>query len=207
MDSNFFEHIKSNSESYQEFRKRYLNAIEQTNLIFDDPQMAERHEFTKLNYHRINRLEKTYSPSEEIKTIIEQIKEPQHWLIISTAWCGDSAQNIPALVKIAELQPLIKLYIVERDEHPEIMDAFLTDGKRSIPKLIAFDDSGRELFNWGSRPAPAQQLVMELKSQGAEKKEWEEKLHLWYARDKGKTLESEIIPLLQKTLQLKETLQ
>jgi hypothetical protein len=97
---------------------------------------------------------------------------------------------------MAGANPLIDVKLIERDENLEIMDEFLTDGKRSIPKLIAIDNNGEILFTWGSRPAAAQALVRNAIDTGVEKKVWEEQLHLWYARNKGIDLGQEIINLL-----------
>jgi len=85
------------------------------------------------------------------------------------------------------------LRIILRDSNLDIMDLYLTDGKsRSIPKLVAFDEQGNELFQWGARPRQAQELVNRLRSEGMSKEIFLEQLHLWYGRDRGKSLESEL---------------
>jgi hypothetical protein len=76
------------------------------------------------------------------------------------------------------------------------MDHYLTNGTRSIPKLIAFDENGTELFQWGPRPKAAANLVSELKVSDISSPELYEKLHLWYGRDRGKTIEQELIELI-----------
>jgi hypothetical protein len=119
-------------------------------------------------------------------------------MVISEAWCGDSAQNLPYIAKIAECNPLINLRIILRDSNLDIMDLYLADGKsRSIPKLVAFDEDGNELFQWGARPKEAQELVTRLKNEGMEKEKFLEQLHLWYGRDRGRTLENELKIILE----------
>jgi hypothetical protein len=46
------------------------------------------------------------------------------------------------------------------------MDAYLTNGGRSIPKLICLDKSGKEIFTWGPRPEVIQEVMNRLKSEG-----------------------------------------
>ena len=97
------------------------------------------------------------------------------------------------------MNELIELKIIYRDIHPEIMDAYLTEGKRAIPVLVAFDRTGRELFRWGPRPKPAAALVRESQARGLPKTEFYPKLHLWYGRDRGKTVSEEFMELLQQS--------
>jgi len=136
-----------------------------------------------------------------------QISSPTTWLVITEGWCGDAAQNLPFLNKMAELNPNITLKLVLRDEHPELMDEFLTNGGRSIPKVIGLDESLNVLGSWGPKPIPMQKEFLENKvSQERTGKEFTEYLHLWYAKDKGLTLQNEILAILdvwkQKQLSL-----
>jgi len=118
-------------------------------------------------------------------------------MIITETWCGDSAQSIPILAKAASLNDKINLRIVLRDENLNIMDSYLTNGSRSIPKLVAFDENDNELFQWGPRPQQAQNLMLKMKNDGAPKDEMNKQLHLWYAKDRGNEIEKELIELLK----------
>jgi len=111
------------------------------------------------------------------------------------------SQNLPYIVKIAELNPLINLRILFRDQNLDVMDLYLTNGRaRSIPKLVAFDENGNELFRWGPRPKAAQEVVDQAIQNGIDKNQYLEKLHLWYSDDKGRTLEKEFSILLHNLL-------
>lgn len=154
-------------------------------------------EYTKLNVQRMKRIIKSYSPSVEIKDVVAQISEKQIWMVITEDWCGDSAQNLPYIYLISKLNSNIVLRIIERDVNLDIMDLYLTNGGRSIPKLVAFDDNMNELFQWGARPQEAQDMFMKMKSEGIEKDKLVEQLHLWYGRNRGKALESEFVDLLK----------
>ena len=154
--------------------------------------------YTKLNLQRMQRWDKTVQPDDELVALLKNA-QPQIWWMINEAWCGDAAQTLPAIAKVlvASGGP-VELRIIMRDENLAIMDNYLTNGGRSIPKLIATDLDGHELFNWGPRPAAAQKLMMDWKQNPSGKTfdEIEKELHLWYAKDKGQSVQDELRLLL-----------
>ncbi len=159
--------------------------------------------YTRMCLQRMVRWNKTSKVSEELKQLLLQVNQSQVWLIITEAWCGDGAQSIPHLAKLADLNPLIMLKIVLRDEHPDLMDAYLTNGARSIPKLVAMAaDLQVELFTWGPKPKYLldRHAAFKQNSEGLTYPEFLEEIHLWYAKNKHKDLESEIYPLISSTL-------
>ena len=157
-------------------------------------------EYTKLNIARTQRIHKTFSINPVLKKAIETIRHTYRWVVLTEAWCGDSAQNLPVIVEIAKLNPdKIKLYILLRDENAELMDNYLTKGARAIPKLIAVNEtSGKEAFIWGPRPVHAQQLLTAWRNnpEGKSWDEFEKELHGWYAKDKTQSLQHEFIQIL-----------
>lgn len=185
--------------TYEEFVETSKKMLESA----DDSQMDEDEkshlQYTKLNIHRSERIEKTYKVDEELSKAVKAITQPQLWMVLTEDWCGDSAQNLPYIAKIAAANSLINLRILLRDENLDIMDLYLTNGKsRSIPKLVAFDEEGKELFQWGPRPKDGQEFFDKAKADGLPKSEFIEKLHLWYAKNKGKNLEDEFKEILLK---------
>jgi hypothetical protein len=152
--------------------------------------------FYPLNLQRTRRILKTYTVSDRLRSVVSAVGQPQLWMVLTEPWCGDSAQTLPYIACIAGVNPLIELRILLRDEHPEVMEQYLTGGTRSIPRLVAFDTSGRELFTWGSRPRSAARLFQSIRASGEPKEKALEELHRWYGANKGKELESEFIELL-----------
>jgi hypothetical protein len=151
--------------------------------------------FTKLNLHRMERIEKTIEVEESVKNVLSDVPYSFLWLVLAESWCGDCAQNLPVISKIADISGgRIQLKIFIREEHPELMNAYLTNGAMSIPKLICLRaDSLKVMGVWGPRPKPAQNIFANYK-QNPEGRTWddyENELHLWYARDKSKTLQAE----------------
>ncbi len=184
--------------SYSEYVKRTELEISDSKCDGLTPQELKRLNIKSLNLQRGNRIARTYKPAEELIRVLNEINEKQLWMVITENWCGDSAQNLPYIAVMAAQNPLIDLKIVLRDINPDIMDQFLTNGTRSIPILAAFSQDGEELFRWGPRPAYAVNLISCWKSEGMEKSEWTEKLHFWYAKNKGCELEKEFIDLMVK---------
>ncbi|MBI5727664.1 MAG: thioredoxin family protein [Ignavibacteriales bacterium] len=188
--------LKAKALTYGQYKDKLQNYIATTDESTLAADAKEKYGFIKLNLVRMARIDKIYTPSDTLIKLLSGIQEPQYWMILTMGPCGDSAQNIPHFVKMAETNSNIEILLLERDANLEIMDAYLTDGKRSVPKVAAFSANGEELFTWGSRPKEAQEVVSTAINAGLTKAEWEPKLHLWYARDKGMTLEKEVTALL-----------
>lgn len=161
-------------------------------------QSDEMYQYARLNRQRMSRLERTVELDPNAADTLGRLDADQYWLVITEGWCGDAAQNIPIIEKLAAANDGIETRYILRDEHPELIDQFLTNGARSIPVLIAVDKASfRVLGRWGSRPNPAQELFSNLKSSGFEKAEINEKLQRWYNDDRGRSLQSEIADLAQ----------
>ncbi len=153
--------------------------------------------YGKLNRQRMQRLEKTVVIGEELRKVMKNVTRQMTWLIITEGWCGDAAQNIPVIEKIAAESDKIKSLYILRDENLDLMDRFLTNGARSIPKLIAIDAETYEILgSWGPRPAAGQQLFEELKANGVEKSEIMEGLQRWYNADKTASIQQEFALLV-----------
>lgn len=153
---------------------------------------------TRMNVQRMKRLDKTAQLQPDLLAHLKGISQAQTWLVISEAWCGDAAQNLPYLQLVAAASEKIELKIVLRDEHLELMDRFLTAGGRSIPKLILLHANTNEvLADWGPRPAAAQTLYLDLKAQQLPYMEASTQLHKWYADNKGLDLQAELLSILK----------
>lgn len=201
MEKFFEEKRPHNGMTYDEYKSYFESKINSELPAKADDAAKEIHEYTKLNYQRSQRIEKSYNVSDELKAAVKSAKEKQLWMVITEAWCGDSAQTLPYIGKIASHNTGIDLRILLRDENPDIMDLYLTNGTRSIPKLVAFDEEGNELFTWGPRPKEAQKLINQWKSEGIVKPELYEKLHLWYGRNRGRELEEEFLEIFSNVEQ------
>lgn len=160
--------------------------------------------YTKMNGVRMKRLDKTTKLTDDSINLLSQIDQPQTWLVLTEAWCGDAAQVLPVMNKFAEANINIDLKLIMRDEHLDIMDAFLSNGSRSIPKLIVIDQQGEEvLATWGPRPAEVQKMVMDGKLESMKIEDKEERkafndevkvdVQRWYIKDKTIQIQQELL--------------
>lgn len=153
--------------------------------------------YAMLNQRRMKKWDKIGKITAELQQKISEIKQPTIWLVLTEGWCGDAAQNLPFINKMAELNPNIELKFILRDENLDLMDEFLTNGGRSIPKLIALNKTLDVLGSWGPKPEPMlKEFIQNKVTQEKSGKEFTEYLHLWYAKDKGLTLQNEFLAIL-----------
>jgi hypothetical protein len=161
-------------------------------------QSPEMLDYAHLNDHRMDRVEKRFQMLPALQEKLDLLSEPLHWLVLSEGWCGDAAQNLPALEKIAEhSHGKIHLRVLLRDENPALMDQWLTNGGRSIPKLIQLNTAFEVTGSWGPRPAEAQIMVNEARAGGEDHHTYAERVHKWYAHNNSAELQGEILELLK----------
>ncbi|WP_274474062.1 thioredoxin family protein [Mangrovimonas aestuarii] len=183
--------------SYSEYRELVKTLVENKSTTGNDQSEAMVN-YTVLSNRRMKRWDKTIKLSDEIKETISNIDVNQAWLLITESWCGDAAHVVPVINAVAELNSGIDLKLVLRDENEALMDNFLTNGGRSIPKLIAIDNKTGEVINtYGPRPSTATQMVDDFKIEhGSLTADFKEDLQRWYNADKGQTTVDDLVRLL-----------
>lgn len=200
MDRDFLNTLRSDGLTWDE----YLIAMDQAAAMDPDgldEEDAEKLEFSKLNLHRTARIGRTWKPSDELAGLLARLERPQTWMVLTETWCGDSAQCLPMIAIMAEAAPEVTLRLMIRDDNLDVMDRYLTDGKRAIPLLVAYDDDGNKRFRWGARPAEAQAVITQALAEGLEKPDRLERLHLFYGRNRGRALDAEFVELLTRYLE------
>lgn len=183
----------------------YLEGIE--NELANEPTNEEEkmiYDYTKLNAARIKRLDRTQKISQEAQDIIKAISKNLYWIVITEGWCGDAAHTVPVLNKLQELNPNIEMKIILRDENLELMDRYLTNGGRSIPKLIVYNPETEEVLGtWGPRPTGATKLMEDYRAEhGVIDDVVKEQLQVWYNKDKGTGVINDIINLHESVMNL-----
>jgi hypothetical protein len=154
--------------------------------------------YTLLNHKRMNRWDKRLVLPSDLKKILASKKHPHIWLVLTESWCGDAAPVLPVMSAFAAESPCLELRISQRDEHPLLMDRFLTDGARSIPKLLVVEPNTYKVIkSWGPRPEEARRRVAEFKAlHGSLTMEFRESLQKWYNLDRGGQTIRELARLL-----------
>lgn len=156
--------------------------------------------YTQLNAQRMKRWMKTAEISPAVEEKIKAIKKSQKWTVLTEAWCGDAAHAFMFLKKMSDLNDKITFEWKLRDENLDLMDQHLTNGGRSIPKLIVKDMEGNDLFNWGPRPKFMQDAYLKMKAEKTADEHIKIELQRMYNEDKGQTIQKEIGDLIVKTL-------
>jgi hypothetical protein len=186
------------SYSYQEYRN-HVSELVKLGKTTGHEQTPDLVHYTELNEARLHRLDKTMVVIDEVKEVLEKNTKNYLWLVISEGWCGDAAQILPIINKMALISDTIELKIVLRDDHEALMKLFLTNGTKSIPKLVIIDAEKFEVVNhFGPRPEGAKQLILDYKAQhGIVDEQAKIDLQKWYLNDKGISSQKEIMSLLK----------
>jgi len=150
----------------------------------------------------MHRLDKTIEVTPEVKAKLQNLDKKYIWLVLSEGWCGDAAQIVPVIHKMAEVTDKVELKIALRDDNDALMQHFLTNGGKAIPKLILLDAETLEVVaDWGPRPHDAKQLILDYKAaHGIVDETAKIELQKWYLHDKGISIQNEIVELHENIL-------
>lgn len=168
-----------------------LNRSEQI-YPYDNPDYVN---YVKMNLSRTNRWIKSDILNPALIERIKSIQTPQEWIVITEPWCGDAAHNVPVLALLSEHNPLIEFKIELRDNGENMIDNYLTNGGKSIPKLIVRDENGNDLFTWGPRPQACQEIYYEFKDSNLPILEKHKRIQTWYSKDKCVSIQEELLEL------------
>ncbi|MFN8417470.1 MAG: thioredoxin family protein [Cytophagaceae bacterium] len=201
MPYSFTAELIKSGMTYTDYLELFENLVARQATTGPDqsPAMVE---YTKMNLTRSNRMNKVTMIPDSIKEFVQSITTPLYFILITEPWCGDAAHSVPGIAALAKQNPLIDFRVFLRDEHPEVMNHYLTNGGKAIPILVVLrQDNLEELFHWGPRPIEAQEIVMSYKKKGDFKKEdMVNDVFKWYNQDKNLTLMDEIAASLKITL-------
>lgn len=185
------------STTYQEYRD-LVHELSQKDLSTGPTQTEALANYTGLNNARMRRLDKTIKISEETQTLFTNYSKNVTWLVLTESWCGDAAQSMPVINKLANIAPHVEMKVALRDENVELMQHFLTNGGMSIPKLIAIDNASKVVLGeWGPRPTVATKMVADYKeAHGGLTPEFKQDLQVWYTKDKGQAIIDDLEKIL-----------
>jgi hypothetical protein len=186
-----------NSYTYLEYKKIVSDLLSEGKSTGMEQSENLLH-YSTLNETRLKRLDKTITVPEEISLKLKDLESEYIWLVIAEGWCGDAAQILPILNKMALESNKIDLKVVFRDLNGDIMSQFLTNGARAIPKLLIIDKAtGKVCNHWGPRPKGASDLISNYKEQfGIVDEEAKTQLQMWYLHDKGLSVQNEVLEMM-----------
>lgn len=185
--------------SYASYRQLIDEALAQGRTT--GPQQSEAlTAYTTLNVQRMSRLDKTVKLLPELTAAAANLTDKYIWLLITEGWCGDAAQLVPVIEAVAQASAgHLRTAYVLRDDNLDLADQYLTNGTRSIPKLVVLRaDTLTEVLHWGPRPAGAQALLTRLKAEGMAHDDYVREIHAWYAHDRTQATQRELLALVQQ---------
>lgn len=202
--------ILKKSIGYEEYHAMMEGILSQSHYLALKNIETDTHD-TRLNLIKMERLDKTARMTAQTRLQIAAVRSPLIWLTLTEFWCGDAAQIIPTIQKMSTLSDKIEHRLVFRDQEPELMDAFLTNGTRSIPLTIILEkESLKVLGHWGPRPQELQAFILEnLQALGKIKDEqvyknsnaeFLTKVQRWYAKDKTYSTQKEFLEMLKEAI-------
>ena len=187
-----------NSHPYLEYKKLVSDLLLE-NKSTGREQSEDLTHYSSLNETRMHRLDKTIKITDENKQKLKDLKGEYIWLVISEGWCGDAAQLLPIVDKMATESGKIEVRIVLRDENEDFMKLFLTNKSKSIPIVVIINkETGSVIGKWGPRPKGALTLIENYKKEfGVIDETVKTDLQMWYLHDKWLSTQDEIIALMQ----------
>lgn len=192
------------SLSYESYSDLVHTLLEQGKTTGNDQSQAMI-DYTRLNAQRMKRLNKTTELLPNSVEIIKNLGRKIIWLTITEAWCGDASQIVPVVEKIAAASEGNILHrLILRDQYPQIMDMFLTNGTKSIPKIIILDAQTLEVMGvWGPRPEAIQEKVVAFKKNPTGTfADIKELVQRWYNEDKTVSVQTELLTATVESLKV-----
>ena len=186
------------STSYTTFRNLVRDLLENGKSTGPNQSDALLN-YSMLNDKRMARLDKKIKLSETTIERLNNVKKAQTWLLITEGWCGDAAHILPVMNKMSAENENINLKVILRDENPELINQFLTNGSMSIPKLVVLDTNDKVVSSWGPRPSIASKMVVDYKEKhGGLDSDFKKDLQLWYNKNKGVNIQEDLLAFLEK---------
>ncbi len=196
---NLLHHSYASLEEYMQ--EEFVKNIEELKTEFSNLEDSQMKQLANLKNNAIamNQIYKQYSVSDKLKAITTVFTKPLDVFIILENWCGSSAVNVPYIVKIVETLPNVKINFVTRDKNLQFMDLYLTNEKRSIPKVIGFHENKTEAFVWGPNSKMQEAYSQKMEKQNLDYNEYIKQMRLWFKTTNAVAIETDFIEIF-KTL-------
>ncbi len=111
------------------------------------------------NRERMEQSEARVVLDPEAVRFFRSLPRPLKVLVLAEDWCGDVIANLPVLGVLAREAGTLDVRILYRDENPDLMERWLSQGKyQSIPVFVFYDETFHELGHWIERPASVTDL-------------------------------------------------
>ena len=182
-----------NIDQYQSFFEKVA-----TKEVIEAPYDDEFYfNYTEANFKRRASVAKKVELNKKLYNELDNTTSAWTWVLITEPWCGD-ASFIQPIIEAICLAGEIDLKIALRDKQEDIMNAYLTNGGKSIPKLVVLDKDLKELFTWGPRPVELQKEIQNLLKNNGTTDEKLKLAHQWYRKYGNEAVQQELLDLIKK---------
>ena len=191
-----YKELYDKSMSYEEYEELFERLFNEKRTTGKE-QKESLINYVQLNWQRNKRVKKKYIPSEDLIQRINSTQKKSTIFVITEPWCGDSVFSLTPLGNIKETGADIDVRVILRDQEEDVINNYLTNGSKSIPKMLVFKNE-KEVATWGPRPKALLDFVQEYKSkEGFSKEELSKEIQLWYNKDKGEQVFSELEEMIK----------
>ena len=139
------------------------------------------------------------SPGLTPETLAKARQIPGSWrlLVVAEDYCGDSANTVPYVARLAEALDNLDLRVVDSRAGAGVMDAFRTpDGRGATPTMVLLNDQGEPAGCLVEQPQPLQTWWLG-EARGIEDDEERfNRKYAWYAEDAGSSTTAEIVEIM-----------
>ena len=118
------------------------------------------------NRARMETLRRELELEPQVTGFLAALPRRVYVVAIAEDWCGDVRRHVPVLQRLAQAAPELEVRYIAREQHPDVLARFLTNGGEAIPKFIFLSDRWVECGNWGPMPAAERILIARGKACG-----------------------------------------
>lgn len=181
--------------SFDEYFKKTEEVVNKNEAELTEEELKML-DYYQLGVQRMSRMLKVYKPNEEQIQKLEEKNFKGKFLIITEGWCGDAGQTVPAVSLFFEGKNEVR--VIYRDENPDLIDQFLTNGTRSIPIVVVLDENDEVIAHWAPRPAYGIELLKKHKADPEKytKDQFYNDIQVYYAKNRGKDAIDEILEII-----------
>ncbi len=132
-----------------------------------------------------------------LRTRMTALRGSWRLLVVAEDWCGDSANTIPYVAKLADVAGNLDMRIINSTVGRAIMDAHLTpDGRAATPTVILLTEDFEEVGCFVERPRVLQDWWLSNEDNLSEKDRLDQK-YAWYDKDQGQTTLEGIVAMIE----------
>lgn len=153
--------------------------------------------YTEANFKRFGKIKTKVELNKKLYNVLNEGIDSWTWVLITEPWCGDASFMQPVIEAIC-IAGDIDLKIALRDKEEDLMNAYLTNGGKSIPKLVVLNKDLQEIFTWGPRPAGLQKEIENLLKSGGSNDDKLKLAHQWYRKYGKEAIQQELLDLIKK---------